>query len=54
VQDSKKNLLKGIDGSDLIQCDKATVKKKETLSRKVPGVRSFFREKTKKVKGVPH
>jgi hypothetical protein len=44
------NLLKGIDGSDLIQCDKPTVKKEGTLSRNVPGVRSFFREKTKMVK----
>jgi hypothetical protein len=49
VQDSKMNLLKGIDGSELIRCDKATVKKEETLSGNVPGVRSFFREKTKKV-----
>jgi hypothetical protein len=50
MQDSKMNLLNGIDGSDLIQCDKATVKKEETLSRNVPGVRSFLREKTKKAK----
>jgi hypothetical protein len=42
VQDWKMNLLKHIDGSKLIHCDKATVKRKETLSEGVPNVRNFF------------